>query len=133
MVAGCLFMAISLLLIGVLLTNSIKILTGKYIIVVDELMDKKYYYDSDMDGRDYSGWLLYFKKYFKKYNEYIKIYKESWDESNKKGDKFYLVFPQGGKTPYIFKCTDYKLDESEKDKLKTLEEALKYINKKYLY
>ena len=111
------------------LKESIKILTGKYVIVVDELMDKYYYNDhSSADQTDHSCWCLYFKDYFKKYNAKVKIESLKRGNSAKEGDKFYLVFIKGCKSPYIYECKKYTLEESEKDKLKKLDEAKSYIN-----
>lgn len=107
----------------------IKVLNGKYIIVLDELMDKYYYNDHSYNGEgiDRSGWLLYFKDFFKTYNKYVKF--KDWKEghSYQEGDKFYLVFVKGNSIPYMFAANEYSLASSEKDKLKTLEEAEDYI------
>lgn len=109
------------------LKESIKILTGKYIIVIDELMDLYYYNNHSSDGKlDRSCWCLYFREFFKKYNEQIRSYKIS----AKKGDKFYLVFVKGCKSPDIYECKKYTLEECEKNNLKNLDEAKNYINRK---
>ena len=43
--------------------TAIKVLNGKYIIILDELKDKYYYEDhiNNGDNIDHSGWHLYFK------------------------------------------------------------------------
>lgn len=114
-----------------ILKEAIKVLKKKYVIVVDELLDIYYYNDvgSDFDN-DHSGWQLYFKDFFKVYNQYVKI--RNIGEGNKynKGDQFYLVFVKGSRMPYVFSTNEYKLDPSERDKVKTLEEAKEYIKLK---
>lgn len=115
------------------LKETIKILTGKYVIIIDQLMDKNYYNDHGyfgFEGVDHSGWLLYFRDYLKKYNEKIKIINMKRGDLAKKGDNFYLVFVKGNKYPYIYECKKYELEKYEKDKLKTIDEVKGYISKK---
>lgn len=131
MVCSLIFIVPPIIFIINTIKESIKILNGKYVIVVDELMDKYYYNDSNKaDSPDHSCWWLYFKDYFKKYNAKVKIESLKRGNSAKEGDKFYLVFVKGSKSPYIYECEKYKLEENENDKLKTLAEAKNYINKK---
>lgn len=132
MVCSLIFIVPPIIFIINTIKESIKILTGKYVIVVDELMDKYYYNDPHPADTDHSCWWLYFKDYFKKYNAKVKIESSRRGNSAKEGDKFYLVFVKGSKSPYIYECKKYILEESEKDKLKTIDEAKNYINKKEL-
>lgn len=114
-----------------IIKTAIKVLNKKYVIVLDQLMDIYYYNEVESDfNHDHSGWQLYFKDFFKVYNQYVKI--RNIGEGNKynKGDLFYLVFVKGSRTPYVFAANEYTLDPSERDKLKTLEEAKDYIKLK---
>lgn len=129
---GLIFMGAPTILIINIIKESIKILTGKYVIVIDELMDKYYYNDhcTRDHSTDNSCWWLYFKDYFKKYNAKVQDVNRKRGDLAKEGDKFYLVFVKGGKNPYIYECKNYTLDEGEEDKLKTIDEAKSYINRK---
>lgn len=109
--------------------TALKILNGKYVIVLDELKDKYYYQDRSYNGDniDNSGWHLYFKDYFKTYDNYVK-FKDLKEGGNYKiGDKFYLVFLKESNYPYIFAADEYNLAPSEKEKLKTIDEVAEYI------
>ena len=109
--------------------NAIKVLNGKYIIILDELKDKYYYEDRSYNGDniDHSGWRLYFKDYFKTYDKYV-IFEDLKEGGNYKiGDKFYLVFLKGSNYPYMFAADEYNLAPSEKEKLKTIDETAEYI------
>lgn len=108
--------------------TTIKVLNGKYIIILDELKDKYYYEDRSYNGDniDDSGWRLYFKDYFKNYDKYVK-FKDLKEGGNYKiGDKFYLVFLKGSNYPYMFAADKYNLAPSEKEKLKTIDEVAEY-------
>ena len=115
-----------------ILKEYIKVLTSQYVIVIDELSDKYYYSDRPRGGDDIdqSGYQLYFKDYYKKYNSFITIPDIKIGEKYNIGDKFYLVFIKGNKRPYVFSTNDFTLDSSEKDKLKNLNDASNYINLK---
>lgn len=133
MICGVLF-GIAMCIMPIIISfKSIKtlvnVLNGKYIIVEDELMDKYYYQDRSYHGEgiDHSGWKLYFKHYFKKYDKYIK-YKDLHSGDNYQiGEKFYLVFVKGGNL-YEFRAKEYTLAPSEKDKLKTIDDVKDYMN-----
>lgn len=125
-IATCL---IPIFIIMKTIKTALKILNGKYIIILDELKDKYYYEDHSYNGDDidHSGWLLYFKDYFKTYDNYVK-FKDLKEGGNYKiGDKFYLVFLKESNYPYIFAADEYNLAPSEKEKLKTIDEAAEYI------
>lgn len=101
---------------------------GEYVIILDELMDKYYYNAHAFSGEiDSSGWQLYFKDFFKKYNKYIYFRYLKEGNEYKIGDKFYLVFMRQRKIPLIFPANEYTLAQSEKDKLKTINEVDNYI------
>ena len=110
------------------------IIKGQYIIVVDQVLDKHYYNDSssfNSSDIDHSGWLLYFKDYYKKYNDFVKIKNIKEGDYLKSGDEYYLVFVKGSEGPsYAYKCDKYQLAESENDKLETIESVKNYINKR---
>lgn len=107
---------------------ALKVSSGNYVIILDELKDKYYYQDRsyDGDGVDMSGWQLYFKDYFKTYNKYIKFKDLKEGTSYKEGDKFYLVFVKGNSNPYMFAASEYTL--SSREKLQTIEEVKNYTN-----
>lgn len=111
----------SIIIISSKIKTATNILKENYIIVEDELLDKEYCNNSDS-----IQWRLYFKDFFKTYNRCI--YETSEGNKYKIGDKFYLVFEKNTSFPNIYKISEYKLGESEKSKLMTLEEAKKYIN-----
>lgn len=111
----------SIIIISSKIKTATNILKGNYIIVEDELLDKKYSNNSNR-----KKWSLYFKEFFKTYNRCI--YETSKGNEYKIGDKFYLVFEKKARFPNIYKVSEYKLEEKEKSKLMTLEEAKKYIN-----
>lgn len=110
----------------------IKILKGKYVIVIDELKyiyyNSDYDYDSESNYSDRSAWYLYFKDFFKAYDKRVLV--NNYRDGNKyrKGNKFYLVFLKGSKEPYIFSFKEYTLPPEAKDKLKNLDEIKDYIN-----
>lgn len=110
--------------------TALKVYSGNYVIILDELKDKYYYQDRsyDGDGVDMSGWQLYFKDYFKTYNKYIKYKDLKEGTSYKEGDKFYLVFVKGNSDPYMFAANEYTLSPNEK--LQTIEEVKDYMNLK---
>ena len=109
--------------------TAIIVKNSKYVIVLDELMDKYYYHDHSYNGEDvdHSGWQLYFKEFFKKYDKYIKFGDLKEGNKYKIGDKFYLVFVKWQSIPYMFAANEYTLAQSEKDKLKTIDEVKDYI------
>jgi len=73
MLFGSVFIIVPLVFIFNTLRKTLTILTGKYVIVIDELADKWYYNDSSSGVHtDRSGWWLYFKDYFRIYNDPIK-------------------------------------------------------------
>ena len=111
---------------------AINILHGNYVIIEDELMDKHYYhsYDDTQYNNRFSGWLLYFKYFFKKYNNYVKVQSLREGNNYKIGDKFYLVFVKGNSIPYVFSAKEYKLDQSEKGNLKTIDDIDDYTKLK---
>lgn len=135
-IIGIIFGGIICLISTIIIINNlkeyIKIKTGNYIIVLDELSDKYYYNDTNRsaDSSDLSKWQLFFKDYFKKYNLYVPLRDFGLGRKYNIGDKFYLVFLKGDNIPYIYSLKEYILDESEKNKLKTLEAAKEFINAK---
>ncbi len=114
-----------------IIKTTIKILTKQYVIVTDKLLDIYYYHNaSNDDSADLSGWRLYFQDFFKVYNRDVTIHNIDKISKYQKGDVFYLVFVSGKQKPYVFPSNEYILDPSERDKLKTLEEAKEYIKLK---
>lgn len=95
---------------------------GKYVIVLDELVDKKYYVEIDSDTHN-SYYELYFKDYFEIYGKIAKV-----NDANRYeiGEKFYLVFIKGGGVE-VFSTKEYTLNPSDKDKLKTIDEIKDYM------
>ena len=130
-ILGLVVCIIAIIVIFKTIKMVINVLNRNYIIIEDELMDKHYYNDHSMgDETNNSCWQLYFKNFFKTYNQFIR-YQDLREGNNYKiGDKFYLVFVKGVKLPYMFAAKEYNLAQSEKDKLKTIEEAKEYINLK---
>lgn len=127
-ILGIIVCAIPICIIINSIKTVLKVSSGNYVIILDELKDKYYYHDRsyDGDGVDMSGWQLYFKDYFKTYNKYVKFKDLKEGTSYKEGDKFYLVFVKGNSIPYIFAANEYTLSSSEK--LQTIEEIKNYTN-----
>lgn len=133
MIFGIIF-GIAMCLIPIIISlktikTAIIVRNNEYVIILDELMDKYYYNDRAFSGEnvDRSGWRLYFKDFFKAYDKYIFFRDLKEGNEYKIGDKFYLVFIKGTSIPYIFHANEYTLAQSEKDKLKTINEAKDYI------
>lgn len=131
-IPGIIFGGIMCLIPSIIILNNLKVLlriqTGQYVIVLDELSDKYHYSDNRTNENDYSEWKLFFKDYFKKYNVYVPIKSLKLGNKYNIGDKFYLVFVKGNTLPYIYPLQEYTLDELEKNKLTTLEKAKNFIN-----
>ena len=129
---GGAFCVISIILITKILKEFVKVINSQYVIVIDELSDKYYYKEwlVSRDSIDHSRWQLYFKDYFKKYNKYIGIKDSAKGIDYNIGDKFYLVFIKGNNYPYIFPLKKFILADSEKVKLKSLDEAKDFIKLK---
>lgn len=133
MIFGIVF-GIAMCIIPIIISlNSIKtyirVLNRNYVIIEDELMDKFYYQDRSYHGEgiDQSGWRLYFKHYFKKYDKYVKFRDLREGDNYQIGEKFYLVFVKGGNL-YKFRAKEYTLAPSEKDKLKTIDDVKDYVD-----
>lgn len=128
-IGGSIFCIIPTLITLMIIKITINILRGNYVIIEDELMDKHYYADPRSNNA-FSGWLLYFKYFFKKYNNYVKVQSLREGNNYKIGDKFYLVFVKGNSIPYVFSAKEYKLDQSEKENLKTIDDIDDYTKLK---
>ena len=123
-IGGGICCLIPIIIIAKIYMKIIRIKMGKFIIMVDELADKYYFNDNTTDPeKDYSSWKLYFRDYFKKYDESINILNKALGNKYKKNDKFYLVFVKGCSSPYIYPLSEYTLDENEKDKLKNIDDV----------
>ena len=129
---GSIICLTTILSILFLLKYNAKIRKEQYAIVLDVLMDKEFYSDvgSSADTVSVSSWRLYFKNYFKKYDNYICLTNKSLGLKYNIGDEFYLIFVKGFRDPYIYSAKEYDLAESTKSKLMTLDEAKEYINLK---
>ena len=130
-ITGGLMWLLSAIFIIKTLSETIKILTGQYLIVIDKLLEKNYQSNTiEIDGsrENNSYWKLYFKDFSKKYDTHIRYNSIGRGKKFDIGDEFYLVFVKGnGTVPYVYPVQEYKLEESQKSKIKTLEEAEKYI------
>lgn len=116
-------------LIPIFLTLSIlkeyyKISKGDYVIVVDKLMDKRYISN---ESASKSYWLLYFKDFFGKYNNFVKFHGMRKGDNCKEGEHFYLVFIKNDCVPYVFPEKEYLLEQCDNERLKKYEDIEDYV------
>ena len=100
-----------------------KIINGKYVILVDTLEEKEIVYDRD-DGNDY---YLYFKDYFKTYNQKVYTTSSIYRSSRKKSE-FYLLFLYKDNDPIVFNKKKYILRDIDKQKIIKMEELKNYCD-----
>lgn len=119
-IMGILFVIISLLYIINTVRVDIKFFRGDFKIMIDELTNKK----KVRDDHENNYWF-----YFKDYSEGCQVDRFLYN-SSEDGDKFYLVFLKGKKSPFVFERKRYLLSEDIEDKLIKIDELNDYINKK---